>query len=162
VKTLSKFGGIALAGLLLAGCQQGYGGFGPKEGAGTLIGAGAGALAGSQIGSGSGRLAATAIGALLGGLAGGSVGRSLDAVDHQMLARTQQQTLESYPTGQTSTWRNPDSGHAGTITPRRTFTSQNGQPCREFQQTVTIGGRTEQAYGTACREADGSWRVVSN
>jgi surface antigen len=156
----SRIAAVALAGVLLAGCAQ-YG-VGPKEGAGTLIGAGAGALAGSQIGSGSGRVAATAIGALLGGLAGGSVGRSLDSVDRQMVQRTTQSSLETLPSGQTSSWRNPDTGNAGTVTPHRAFTGNAGEPCREFQQTVTIGGRTEQAYGTACRQADGSWRVVSN
>jgi surface antigen len=155
---LSKIAALGLAGLVLVGCQ----GIGPKETGGTLIGAGAGALAGSQIGSGSGRAAAIAIGALLGGLAGGSVGRSLDTVDRQMVHRTTQSSLETLPSGQTSSWRNPDSGHHGTVTPHRAFTGQAGQPCREFQQTVTIGGRTEQAYGTACREADGSWRDVSN
>jgi surface antigen len=32
--------------------------------------------------------------------------------------------------------------------------------CREFQQTITINGKTEKAYGTACRQADGTWRIV--
>jgi surface antigen len=36
-----------------------------------------------------------------------------------------------------------------------------GAYCREFQQTVSIGGREERAYGTACRQPDGSWKVVS-
>jgi triosephosphate isomerase len=36
-----------------------------------------------------------------------------------------------------------------------------GRYCREFQQTVTIGGRTEQAYGTACMQPDGAWEVIS-
>jgi surface antigen len=26
---------------------------------------------------------------------------------------------------------------------------------------VTVGGRAEQAYGTACRQPDGSWQIVS-
>ena len=25
---------------------------------------------------------------------------------------------------------------------------------------ITINGRTETAYGTACREPDGTWRIV--
>ena len=32
--------------------------------------------------------------------------------------------------------------------------------CREFQQTITIGGQPQRAYGTACRQADGTWRIV--
>lgn len=37
----------------------------------------------------------------------------------------------------------------------------SGQTCREFQQTVTIGGESETAYGTACLQADGSWKMQS-
>ena len=40
------------------------------------------------------------------------------------------------------------------------FKNNNGRYCREFQQTVTIGGRTAEAYGTACRQPDGSWKIV--
>jgi hypothetical protein len=32
--------------------------------------------------------------------------------------------------------------------------------CREYTKTVRIGGRTEQAYGTACYRPDGSWEIV--
>jgi hypothetical protein len=32
--------------------------------------------------------------------------------------------------------------------------------CREFQQTITVGGQTQEAYGTACRQSDGSWKIV--
>ena len=157
--TLMKLGAVALAGALLVGCQ----GVGPKETGGTLIGAGAGALVGSQIGGGKGQLAATAIGALLGGLAGGSVGRTLDAVDRQHLQTATQRTLESAPTGQPGSWHNPDTGHSGTVVPQAPYyPTPGGEPCREFQQTVTIGGRTEQAYGRACRQGDGSWKIVSN
>ncbi|MEE8203551.1 MAG: hypothetical protein V3R74_07315, partial [Alphaproteobacteria bacterium] len=32
--------------------------------------------------------------------------------------------------------------------------------CREYQTTVNVGGQVEQAYGTACRQPDGSWQIV--
>jgi surface antigen len=32
--------------------------------------------------------------------------------------------------------------------------------CREFQQTITVGGRKEQATGQACRQADGTWQTA--
>ena len=35
------------------------------------------------------------------------------------------------------------------------------QPCREYQTQVVIDGRTQNAYGTACRQPDGNWRVVN-
>ena len=77
------------------------------------------------------------------------------------MANTTQKSLESNQSGQTSTWKNPDSGASGTVTPTRTYQSTAGQPCREYQQTVTIGGKTETVTGQACRQADGTWKVVS-
>ena len=151
--------GIALAGMVgLGACSQNAG---DKETLGSLGGAALGGLAGAQIGSGSGQLAATAVGALLGFFIGSEVGKSLDKADQLYAERTADQALETNPTGQSSTWNNPDSGNSGTLTPTSTSYTDSGQPCREYQQTVTIGGETQQAYGTACRQADGSWRIVN-
>jgi hypothetical protein len=36
----------------------------------------------------------------------------------------------------------------------------DGDGCREYSQTVIIGGEEQQAYGRVCRQPDGSWRVV--
>jgi hypothetical protein len=38
--------------------------------------------------------------------------------------------------------------------------SAAGQYCREFQQSIDIGGRNQPAYGTACQQPDGSWTIV--
>lgn len=32
--------------------------------------------------------------------------------------------------------------------------------CREFNQQITIDGRSQPAYGTACMQPDGSWEIV--
>ena len=149
---------VAAAVLLVAGCEPNTG---AKQVGGTLIGAGTGAFIGSRIGGGSGRLAATAIGGLLGALVGSEVGKSLDRSDQLYAERAYGQAFETYPTGQASGWRNPDSGNYGSVTPTRTYQRQDGTYCREFQQTIVVGGRTEQGYGTACRQPDGSWRTVS-
>ncbi len=132
----------------------------PKQTAGTLVGAGLGALAGSQIGSGKGQLAAVAIGALAGAYLGGEVGASLDKADRLYAQRTTQQSLENNPSGTTTAWRNPDSGHSGTVTPTRTYRAADGQNCREFEQTVYVDGKQETAKGRACRRADGTWQIV--
>jgi uncharacterized membrane protein YgcG len=34
--------------------------------------------------------------------------------------------------------------------------------CREFTETVTIGGQPQQAVGQACRQPDGSWQITQN
>ncbi len=134
---------------------------GPKQTAGTLLGAALGGLAGSQIGKGSGKSAAVGAGVLLGGLLGSEAGKSLDKADRLYAQQTAQKSLERAPTGTRSSWNNPDSGHSGTFTPVRTFRTAQGQDCREYETTVTIDGRTETVYGIACREAGGNWTLVN-
>jgi hypothetical protein len=34
------------------------------------------------------------------------------------------------------------------------------QNCREFEQTITVAGKPQKAYGTSCQQPDGSWKVV--
>lgn len=131
-----------------------------KTDAGTVLGGIGGAFIGAQVGKGTGRVVATATGALLGAYLGNSVGASLDAADMSYYDKTSQSALESNKVGQTSTWKNPDSGNSGTITPTRSFESAAKHQCREYTQTVQVGGKTERAYGTACRQADGSWKIV--
>lgn len=134
---------------------------GSKQLGGALLGAAAGGFIGSQIGKGTGQLAAVAAGTLLGAFIGSEVGKSLDRADQLYAEQTALHSLERAPTGTTSSWVNPDSGHSGAFTPVRTYQTAGGAYCREYQQTVTIGGKTEQAYGTACRQPDGNWKLVN-
>ena len=146
---------VGLAASLLSACET----MGPKETGGTMIGAGTGAVIGAQVGHGEGRILAVAVGTLLGALLGGEVGRTMDRAD-QMAAEQAYEQAQTAPINRTIEWENPDNGHYGTVTPVREGTSSVGEYCREFQQTVTVGGQTEQAYGTACRQPDGSWKIV--
>ena len=143
--------------LLTAACTQ-DGRYGTKQTIGALGGAAAGGLLGAQVGKGSGQLAATAAGALLGALVGSEIGRSMDEVDRMKAEQAYGQATTA-PVGQQITWDNPNTGNSGTVTPTREGTASNGEYCREFQQTVVIGGKTEDAYGVACRQPDGSWEV---
>lgn len=153
VKKIMTFG---VAATILTGCTD----MGEHETAGTIFGAGAGALIGSQMGHGDGRVMAVAMGSLLGALLGGEIGRSMDQAD-QMAAQAAYERAQTAPIGQPITWDNPDNGHYGAVTPVREGThNQTGEYCREFQQSVTIGGRPENAYGVACRQPDGAWRIV--
>lgn len=36
----------------------------------------------------------------------------------------------------------------------------SGHYCREYQQSVVVGGVPRQGYGIACMMPDGSWRIV--
>ena len=131
-----------------------------KSDIGTLGGGALGALAGSQIGGGSGKIVAVAGGTLLGAFAGHEIGASLDRADMAYYNQTSQRALETAKVGTTTTWSNPDSGHSGTITPTRTISAPDGSVCREYTQTINIGGKSEQAFGKACRQPDGSWQIV--
>jgi surface antigen len=135
--------------------------YGTKQTVGALAGAGAGGLLGAQVGKGSTRLAATAAGTLLGAFLGSEVGRSLDRADAAHASQAQYQALEYTPSGYSTSWRNPDTGHHGSVTPIETYQSFDGGYCREFQHDAQIGGRTRSVYGTACRTPDGQWQVVN-
>lgn len=131
-----------------------------KETVGTVLGGVGGAVLGAQLGKGTGRLVGVAAGALAGAYLGNQVGQSLDKADRAQMEQASQRATTA-PIGQQISWRNPESGNSGSITPTREGTNTStGEYCREFQNDVTIGGKTEQAYGTACRQPDGSWRVV--
>ncbi len=156
---MKKVAAIILMSFTLSACQMGE-----KEGFGTFMGTLGGAMVGSAIsdngrgGIGNGII----IGALAGGIIGNSIGRAADERDRERMYRAQQVALENYPSGQASTWYNPDTGNSGSYVPEPAQQNENGQYCREYQQTVTIGGKTENAYGRACRQPDGDWKIVND
>lgn len=88
-----------------------------------------------------------------------SVGLVNAMTEHQQRAYEDAQVrAASAPVGETIHWN--DNGASGTVTATREGNSSLDRYCREFQQTVTIGGKTEEAYGTACRQPDGAWEVI--
>jgi surface antigen len=126
-----------------------------RELIGSAIGGAAGGLLGNQIGRGDGRTTATIGGAFLGVLVGGSIGRSMDEADQACVGHT----LERADVNRVVSWENPD-GRAYEVKPTRSFEDANGRQCREYVTTARIDGRLQQAYGTACRQPDGSWQLV--
>jgi len=106
--------------------------------------------------------AATGLVFLAGALgACGSPTRALDPEDRKQLIAARANALEHNKTGQATNWSNPNTGHRGTVVPTRTYKSADGADCREFQQTTTVAGETDLAFGASCRESNGAWRVVS-
>jgi surface antigen len=144
---------IVVVVVVATGCAE----VGQKTTIGGLGGAAAGGLIAAAA---SGSPTAIAGGVILGGLLGGAVGNVLDQRDKQLATQAAQRALETAPSGVAVPWTNPDSGHAGAITPVRTYQVADGAYCREYQQVVTIGGQPERSYGTACRQPDGSWKIV--
>lgn len=155
---------------LLAACQQPdgrpnsgvmSGGGINKQDAGTVLGAVGGAFLGNQIGGGSGRVVATVAGGLLGAALGNQIGASLDRADLALYNQTATRALETGQPGQSFPWQNNQSGNSGVIVPSNYYQASNGQYCREYTQRIKVGGKSQEGYGTACRQPDGSWQVVN-
>lgn len=128
-----------------------------RERVGQVVGGVGGAVIGSQIGQGSGRVVAAAAGTLIGVLVGGAVGRSLDQADYACAG----QILEYAPNNRAIVWSNPETGGSYRMVPTNAY-QVDGRYCREYTSAATIGGRTQQVYGTACRQPDGAWQIVSH
>jgi len=131
----------------------------PKTTIGAVGGGTVGGLIAAAAGGNPAAIAASVIGGIL---VGGLVGNLLDERDKRLAAEAAHRAMESAPTGKPVAWNNPDSGHSGTVTPTRTYQTAGGSYCREYQATVLIDGKQERATGTACRQADGTWRVVNS
>jgi len=149
---------IASLALLLGGCTTTV----SKQQAG----AGAGAVLGAALGYGLGKGhrdkgLAIMLGAIFGAVVGDQIGAQLDEKDRLLASQNLQYALESTADGTTTTWQNPNTGHGGTSAPTKTYQS-SGTPCREFTTEIQVGGETQQGYGTACRQADGSWKITSS
>ncbi len=131
-----------------------------KQDIGTVAGAIGGGIIGSNVGGGKGKIAGTIAGTLLGGMIGSSIGASLDKADMAMYNSTSQRALETAQPGQSLPWKNPKTGNYGSITPSNYYQTADGSYCREYQQSIVVGGKKQEGYGTACRQPDGSWKIV--
>jgi surface antigen len=161
---MKKIFSLLACAALLTSCEPGpNGNQAPqinKANIGAVAGALAGGFAGSNVGKGSGKTLAIAAGALGGAYIGNQLGASLDRADQAYYNRTAQSAFETAKTGTSTRWQNPDSGNGGVFTPTKTFQTQDGNFCREFTQTIMVGGKKQEGYGTACRQPDGSWQIV--
>ena len=147
---------------------------------GTLGGGLAGGLVGNAFGHGRGRTAATAGGAVLGAVLGNSYGRSVDrpyyrgggygggggsynggysnttvyysepAPQRVYYVPTYEQRVRTVEVVPASTTYVVDNSYAA---------PSSSSYCREYNQGVTVGGRTQPSYGTACLQPDGSWKI---
>jgi len=130
-----------------------------KRDVGMIAGAAGGAIAGGAIGGNdpAGRVMGTLAGAIIGGAVGGYLGSVWDDYDRRQAAGV----LENNRDYRATTWRNPNTNQESSMQPVRTYTDGN-QPCREFTQTIYIDGKKETGRGTACRQADGTWRITNH
>ena len=145
-----------LATTLLTGCAGTYN----KATTGAALGALTGTALAYGLGKDSSKKGLWLIaGAAAGGLFGNNIGKKLDERDRLLMGQTFQNTMETAPNNQVGGWNNPNTGNSGTVVPTQTHMTANNQPCREFQTTVNVGGEAVQAFGMACRQADGAWQI---
>ncbi len=92
------------------------------------------------------------------GLFPAHVGDQLTSNDRQVYFTAYRRALAA-PVGEGMAW---DSGIArGEITTVRDGWAGE-RYCREFHQDITIGGRSQDAYGTACQMPNGDWQLVQD
>jgi surface antigen len=154
MKKYQKFLAIGLASISLIGCANMT-----REESGNMIGALLGGALAYELGKDSSNKEIWVATGLIGGaLAGGhyAVLTQKGQLMHQSAIHS---NLETAQDNSTTSWNNPNNNEHGSVTVRNTNVN-NGTPCREFTQTIYVGGKAVQGYGTACRQADGSWKII--
>ncbi|MCM2291914.1 hypothetical protein NAC44_06175 [Allorhizobium sp. BGMRC 0089] len=94
-------------------------------------------------------------------LQGGIVSRSGAKLTQDQRLRAleaEYKALEDTPGGQSVTWR--DGNAAGEVSAAAPYQVGN-QNCRQYTHSVTMNGKTYQARGAACRNADGTWTPLT-
>lgn len=143
---------VAITAMNLVGCAEMT-----NQDVGTMTGAVAGGLLGSTVGRGGGQLVAIGAGSLIGAYMGGKIGQSMDQQDQMRMTKA----LENNNVGQPAYWHNQKTGTSYKVTPVKNVQVKGNKYCREYRTTADIAGKQQQMYGTACRQPDGSWKMVS-
>ncbi|WP_246658628.1 hypothetical protein [Mesorhizobium sp. J18] len=95
-----------------------------------------------------------------GGLVGSAFGVQLGRGERRSALEAEYRALESTPAGQAVTWEGSFSGRSGKVVAAQPY-RVGSQDCRQYTHTITSGGVEQTARGTACRNPDGSWTVLS-
>ena len=137
---------ILIAALLLPGCANR-----------AQSGATGGALAGATIGAltAGNKVQGAAIGALAGLVLGYVIGNEWDKYDQQHVSNV----LETSPSGQTTSWHNPDTNNYYEATPQPAYEKQ-GKLYRDVKLHGVVDGREETIKAKAYRNPDGTWTLV--
>ena len=135
--------------------------------AGAVVGAIAGGFAGAEFGGGLGQTLFISAGAMTGASVGYEAGTILYPSDQAAYDNNARLALNTSTNGKVSDWANPETGNSGIFTPIKTFVAGNGRSCRNYRSTLALKAEGDQTgvithqEGTACQQADGSWRSVS-
>ena len=157
-KTLLTVTLVSSLALSLSACTRPDGSV-SRETVGSVAGAIGGAVLGAKIGIAGSSTIGASVGTFAGATLGREIGKGLDQADMERMYRAQEKAYNA-PLGETIYWDNPETENHGSFTAMRQGETVSGRYCREFEQTVTIGGEEKMATGRACQGDDGTWQVV--
>lgn len=147
------------ASLLVAGCSQEAG---QNEQAGSLIGAGGGALFGGLLGntlshgSAVGTVLGVGLGAGAGYLVGDAIGRQLDQRDREAAQRATVAALSAPPNKPPVRWHSDHTSNSGTAVVQHVQKTSTGE-CRTVREVAYIKGEEVTQDQKYCRGTDGEW-----
>jgi len=136
--------------------------------AGAVVGTLAGGYAGAEFGGGLGQTLFIAAGSMIGAGVGYETGTILYPSDQAAYDNNARMALNTSANGKVSDWANPETGNSGIFTPTQTFVTGDGRSCRNYRSTLALKTKGDDTgviahqEGTACQQADGSWRSLNN
>lgn len=85
----------------------------------------------------------------------------LQSSDRTIADRELQTALESSVSGEPVYWNNPSSGASGSITPLKTWKTDEGTYCRSYRENIKFSsGKSMNRRGVACRSSDAVWTAA--
>ncbi|MGB6119736.1 MAG: hypothetical protein WBF87_16090 [Mesorhizobium sp.] len=96
------------------------------------------------------------IAALGGGLIGGA---QLSGAERSQALEAEYKALEYTPVGQPVLWGDLQ-GRRGEVRAAQPY-RVGSQDCRQYTHTIVLTGQPQMVRGTACRNPDGSWSVLT-
>jgi len=127
----------------------------------SLIGAATGAAIGGVLGSqilrhGPGQILTTAAGIGTGATVGDAAGRSFDQSTRAPVANA-----PLYTDSPSLQFTSAAPNYVAPPAPPPTYIDEEAQTyCRPYSRLVNLKGSAYETYGTACLQADGSWRIM--
>lgn len=94
-----------------------------------------------------------------GGIIGKVIGAELDSADRRAALDAEFRALEYGRTGVPVQWRGRNGRTWGDVWAGARY-QINDFACRDYTHTIVIGGETQTARGTACRQPNGTWEAV--
>lgn len=101
---------------------------------------------------------------LIASLDGGLIGRtntpSITARDKSIALQSEYRALEYTAPAQPVYWQSENGRLSGSVIPSQPY-RVGSQDCRQYAHLITVNGTTLEQNGTACRNQDGSWSLLS-